>query len=115
MPLLSGRRLARARASKQFRDGKFHNTYPLGATINANSLALMGDFFFGGRKRVPDVTLPVENPVPVWASPPVSGLRVTWLGHSSLFLEIDGANILTDPVFGDYAAPFPMPGRKRFH
>jgi L-ascorbate metabolism protein UlaG (beta-lactamase superfamily) len=115
MPLLTGRRLARARASKQFRDGKFHNTYPLGPTINANSLALMGDFFFGGKKRVPSATLPVENPVPVWASAPTTGLRVTWLGHSSLFLEIDGVRILTDPVFGDYAAPFPMPGRKRFH
>jgi L-ascorbate metabolism protein UlaG (beta-lactamase superfamily) len=42
-------------------------------------------------------------------------LRVTWFGHSTLLFEIDGAGILTDPVFSDYAAPFPIPGRRRFH
>lgn len=115
MPLLTGRRLARALASNQFKNGKFHNTYPFGPTLNRNSLALMGDFFFGAKKRVPNGPLPVENPIPIWNTPIESGLRVTWLGHSSLFLEIDGASILIDPMFGDYAAPFPMPGRKRFH
>ncbi|CSE07300.1 membrane protein [Vibrio cholerae] len=32
-------------------------------------------------------------------------LRVTWLGHSSLFIEVDGLRVLTDPVF-DYASPW---------
>jgi L-ascorbate metabolism protein UlaG (beta-lactamase superfamily) len=115
MPLLTGQRLERARASKQFRDGRFYNTYPFRPGITGNSFALMREFFFGGKKRAPQSPLPVENPVPAWATEPATGLRVTWLGHSSLFVEIDGSRILTDPVFGDYAAPFPMPGRKRFH
>jgi L-ascorbate metabolism protein UlaG (beta-lactamase superfamily) len=115
MPLLTGRRLERARASKQFRDGRFHNTYAFRPGITGNSFALMREFFFGGKKRTPSSPLPVENPVAAWSTEPATGLRVTWLGHSSLFVEIDGSRILTDPVFGDYAAPFPMPGRKRFH
>jgi L-ascorbate metabolism protein UlaG (beta-lactamase superfamily) len=79
------------------------------------SLALLREFFLGGRKRVPASPLPVENPVSQWGSPPTSGLRVTWFGHSTLLFEIGGARVLTDPVFSDYAAPFPLPGRRRFH
>jgi L-ascorbate metabolism protein UlaG (beta-lactamase superfamily) len=79
------------------------------------SPALLREFFFGGGKRVPGAPLPVESPIGTWQSPPETGLRVTWFGHSTLLFEIDGVRILTDPVFSDYAAPFPLPGRKRFH
>ena len=55
MPLLSGLRLERARASKQYRDGTFHNTS--GARpqmqLKGNALGMMGEFFFGGRDRTP--------------------------------------------------------------
>src|SRR5438874_347224 len=30
---------------------------------------------------------------------PVSGLRVTWFGHSASLIEIDGVRILVDPVW----------------
>ena len=34
-----------------------------------------------------------------------SGLRVTWFGHSTLLLEIDGVRVLVDPVWELRAAP----------
>jgi L-ascorbate metabolism protein UlaG (beta-lactamase superfamily) len=40
---------------------------------------------------------------------------VTWLGHSTLLLEMDGRRVLTDPVFGDRASPVSFAGGKRFH
>ena len=46
--------------------------------------------------------------------PPASGLRVTWMGHSSMLLEIDGARVLMDPVWEQRAAPFEWAGPKRF-
>jgi L-ascorbate metabolism protein UlaG (beta-lactamase superfamily) len=42
-------------------------------------------------------------------------LRVTWLGHSTMVLEIDGLRVLTDPVFGQRASPVSFAGARRFH
>lgn len=41
--------------------------------------------------------------------------RVVWLGHSSFLLEIESKTILIDPVFGEYAAPHKLLGRKRYN
>ena len=115
MRSLTGQRLERAQASRQFRNGRFWNTSGASPTINTNSFALMKDFFFGGKDRRPRRPLPVENPLTTWESRPLSGLRVTWLGHSTMLIECDGARVLTDPVFGNYASPGFFAGRKRFH
>jgi L-ascorbate metabolism protein UlaG (beta-lactamase superfamily) len=116
MASLTGLRLARARASKQFADGGFHNTAPVGPRVKGTSLPVLGEFFFGGAARRPQGPLPVESPLAAWARPvSSSGLRITWLGHSTLLLEIDGLRVLTDPVFGDRASPVSFAGPRRFH
>jgi L-ascorbate metabolism protein UlaG (beta-lactamase superfamily) len=112
---LSGRRLERALASKQYRNGKFHNTSGVGVAMSGNSAAIMADFFFGGRRRVPRGPLPTVNPLPAWAKSPDTGLRLTWLGHSSFLLEMDGRRILVDPMFDSHASPVSFVGRQRFH
>ncbi|HSC87812.1 MAG TPA: MBL fold metallo-hydrolase, partial [Polyangiaceae bacterium] len=65
------------------------------------------------------ITFP-EAPLPIrarasadFASPPE--LRVTWLGHSTLLIEIDGHRLLTDPVWGERTSPFTHLGPRRFH
>jgi L-ascorbate metabolism protein UlaG (beta-lactamase superfamily) len=45
---------------------------------------------------------------------PASGLRATWLGHSTVLIEIDGVRVLTDPVWGARASPSQLAGPKRF-
>src|ERR1700689_5272462 len=57
---------------------------------------------------------PFRTDTRVYDNPPVSGLRVTWMGHSSTLLEIDGARVLIDPVWEQRAAPFEWAGPKRF-
>jgi L-ascorbate metabolism protein UlaG (beta-lactamase superfamily) len=42
------------------------------------------------------VTLPTEPP---------TGLTITWLGHATVLLDLDGARVLTDPVLGDRIGP----------
>ena len=45
---------------------------------------------------------------------PPQQLRVTWLGHSSLLLDVDGKRFLTDPLWYQRASPFSFMGPKRF-
>lgn len=108
-------RLARIHQSKQFRDGRFHNTSGATAELEGHTLPLMRDFLFGGRSRRPHIEIPLASPLATWATAPASGLRVTWLGHSTLLLEMDGVRLLTDPVFGPRASPVSFAGPKRFH
>ncbi len=50
----------------------------------------------------------------VFASEPRSGLRITWMGHATSIVEIDGVRILIDPVWDERASPTSWSGPKRF-
>lgn len=116
MPRFVGQRLERVRASKQFRDGSFRNTAPVRPGLKGNPLPVMGEFFFRGKARVPAGPLPVESPLESWRAPvSAAGLRMTWLGHSTVLIEADGVRVLTDPVFGERASPLSFAGPRRFH
>ncbi len=73
------------------------------------------DFFFGAAKRSPTTPPgPFRTDRNVYAAAPASGLRVTWFGHSSSLLEIDGVRILIDPIWDERAAPVKWAGPRRF-
>jgi L-ascorbate metabolism protein UlaG (beta-lactamase superfamily) len=113
---LDGLRLERVRASKQYRDGTFRNTHQVVAGLKGKKLPIMGEFLFGGRKRKPPGVVPVHSPLDGWAAPVgSSGLRVTWLGHSTTLLELDGRRVLTDPVLGERIGPVSFAGPRRLH
>jgi len=57
---------------------------------------------------------PYRTDASVYAAEPVSGLRVTWFGHSASLIEIDGMRVLVDPVWEQRASPFAFMGPKRF-
>ena len=46
---------------------------------------------------------------------PADGARITWVGHSTMLVELDGFRVLTDPVWSERVSPFPNVGPKRFH
>jgi L-ascorbate metabolism protein UlaG (beta-lactamase superfamily) len=72
-------------------------------------------YFTNKAETVPRRTLgPFKTDVAVYAAAPESGLRVTWMGHSSLLLEIDGVRVLMDPVWDERASPVRWAGPKRF-
>ncbi|MGQ0643516.1 MAG: MBL fold metallo-hydrolase, partial [Gemmatimonadaceae bacterium] len=112
----NGKRLERIRASRQFNGRTFVNTTPTPFGFKEGvERPTMRDFLCGGDRRVPSGPLLLGNPLAHWATRPDSGLRVTWLGHSALLIEIDGVRLLTDPVWGNRASPLPFAGPKRFH
>ena len=42
-------------------------------------------------------------------------LRATFMNHSTFFIQMDGINILTDPIWSDRASPVSFSGPKRMH
>jgi L-ascorbate metabolism protein UlaG (beta-lactamase superfamily) len=111
----AGARRERISASVQYVDGRFQNPSGLGPGLQGAKLPILGEFFFRRGRREPDAPLPIDDPRPSWQKSASSGFRVTWLGHSTVLLELDGRRILTDPVFGERASPVGFAGPKRFH
>jgi L-ascorbate metabolism protein UlaG (beta-lactamase superfamily) len=112
----NGARRERMQASPRFDGRVFRNTYPVSTGLKPGvERPTMRDFLCPDELRVPSTPLPLVDPRTLWATRPSSGLRVTWLGHSTLLIEIDGVRVLTDPVWSDRASPLPFAGPKRFH
>ncbi|WP_374120730.1 MBL fold metallo-hydrolase [Streptomyces sp. AN091965] len=114
----AGDRLARIRRSPNFADGSFQN--PVGARTRPSGSALeFAKVYFRREersRRVPAGHVPVHaTTLADLAKPPASGLRLTWMGHSSVLVEIDGRRLLFDPVWGERCSPFAFAGPKRLH
>lgn len=58
---------------------------------------------------------PFSTDPSAYATPPVTDLRVTWMGHSTLLLEIDGYRVLIDPVWSERASMVSFAGPRRFY
>ncbi len=106
----------RCLASPRFDGRVFRNTNNAKEGLKPGTVVpTMKEYLCGGERRVPGAPLPLVDPRSTWRAAPETKLRVTWLGHSSLLFEIDGARILTDPVWTQRASPVPFAGPKRFH
>ncbi|AEI67181.1 MBL fold metallo-hydrolase [Corallococcus macrosporus] len=111
-----GARLERMKASSRYQDGGFINTAGARLPQNGPGWDTFKEMLFGTQQRTPPSPLPMEqNVAAALAKPPETGLRVTWLGHSTLLVELDGFRILTDPIWGERASPSTIAGPKRFH
>ncbi|MFF6815624.1 MBL fold metallo-hydrolase [Streptomyces sp. NPDC012403] len=115
----SGERMARIRRSPHFKDGVFQNPggtariRPSGSTRDLAKIYLDKD---SRSRRAPKGTIPVHPTTLADISrPPATGLRLTWMGHSSVLAEIDGHRVLFDPVWGERCSPFPFAGPRRLH
>lgn len=47
-------------------------------------------------------------------SPPPQEIQITWMGHSSLLVQMNGSNILTDPIFSQRCSPSQLFGPLRY-
>ena len=99
--------------SAQFSDGKFRNTLETPALKPANARdGLLRQWHEDRHKGLPGGPIPLADPeVPVEAGE----LAVTWFGHSSALLEVDGRRVLVDPVWGERVSPSPLVGPTRLH
>jgi L-ascorbate metabolism protein UlaG (beta-lactamase superfamily) len=111
-----GARLERISASPRWSGDRFQNLHPVMPGLRDPNTAMptISEFLCGGERRVPQGPLPSMSPLDAWKKPSASGLRATWLGHSTVLIEIEGLRILTDPVWGPRASPSRFAGPKRF-
>lgn len=98
--------------SPQWQGGGFVNPQPV--------ISHMLRSFTGMARASTDASPKIEIPVvrgdgSLFRRPPDSGLRVTWFGHSSILVEIDGQRVLLDPVWGERVSPFTWIGPKRWY
>jgi L-ascorbate metabolism protein UlaG (beta-lactamase superfamily) len=99
--------------SPQFSDGKFHNSMPTPTLRPANARdGLLRQWHEERYKGLPGGPIPLVSP----ELPEQAGeLAVTWFGHSSALLEVDGQRVLVDPVWGERVSPSPLIGPTRLH
>ncbi len=111
-----GARLERITSSPLWTGERFQNRHPILAGLRDPNAPMptLAQFLWGGERRVPQGPLPSTSPLDAWNRRPDSGLRATWLGHSTVLIEIDGIRVLTDPVWGRRASPSQLAGPKRF-
>jgi L-ascorbate metabolism protein UlaG (beta-lactamase superfamily) len=105
-----------AMIKKALRKGKqYLNPVPTSVGDWSLFIKVMYLYFTNKEERTPKGPLgPYRTDSGVYERPPASGLRVTWFGHSSLLVEIDGMRVLIDPVWEQRAAPVQWFGPKRF-
>ncbi len=112
----TGARLERMTASPRWAGDGFRNMHPILPGLRDPNAPMPSwtDFLCGPERGTPAQPLPSLNPLETWQRKSASGLRVTWLGHSTTLIEIDGVRVLTDPVWGPRASPLRLAGPKRF-
>ncbi len=98
------------------RDGRrFLNPVPTEIGKLSVMFKVLPQFLFGAKARSPREPLgPFHTDAKIYATEPQSGLRITWMGHSTSIVEIDGVRILIDPVWDERASPTRWSGPKRF-
>jgi L-ascorbate metabolism protein UlaG (beta-lactamase superfamily) len=93
-------------------EGKFRNLMPQ-FTIEEGA-DFIDDSLHPKSTRRPDFDIPYIKIDPKSLAKKTRHTRITWFGHSTILLEIDGKNILIDPMFGDVPSPVPFIGQKRY-
>ncbi len=93
-------RQQRIQASPNYRDGKFQN--PVETPTASPSKDSIRDYVKEKVEKVPEVPLEV---CPVQRKRILEHGSVTWFGHSTVLLNLDGKLLLTDPVFNNRPGP----------
>ncbi|MBS1241725.1 MAG: hypothetical protein H6R40_1152, partial [Gemmatimonadetes bacterium] len=90
-------RLERLRRSPNFREGAFRNQIDTPVMTPGRTLDAMAEWLWGRKQTRPPRPLPTVGLVRgSFSSPPPDDLRICWLGHSTVLLELEGVRMLFD-------------------
>ncbi|MES2729767.1 MAG: MBL fold metallo-hydrolase [Pseudomonadota bacterium] len=91
----------------------FKNTYPEPERAEGSFWAWRYNAWKEGLPKPPAHPITGVTPDLAYIQNNKTETAVSWVGHATLLYQIDGVNILTDPVFSDRASPLSFIGPKR--
>ena len=105
---------AAAQGSPHYRGGVFHNLEPASQIRldNEENRLVLFDMFANSSVSRPAAPVPLAAPPSHARS---DALAVSWLGHATALVEIDGYRVLTDPVWAQRCSPSRTVGPQRLH
>jgi L-ascorbate metabolism protein UlaG (beta-lactamase superfamily) len=103
-----------AERSPNFHDGVFANleTPTPAAMTREQQRTVIRELLVGGAAGRPAAEIPVVKPL---VATTAAALAVTWYGHSSAVIEVDGYRVLADPVWSQRCSPSRVLGPQRMH
>ncbi len=108
-------RVRKIRESIHYNGKTFVNPVPTVVTRPGAFFNSMRQWMTGDEKRVPGRRLETCNgPMDFPDTAPGSGLRITWINHSTVLIEIEGKRFLTDPIWSRRCSPWSFAGPERF-
>lgn len=108
-------RQQRIRRSPNFRDGAFRNPVEAPMMVPGQTLGAAREWLWGKKQTRPPGPLPtVALRRESFADPPPGDVRICWLGHSTVLVEMEGARLLFDPIWAERSSPSRYFGPSRF-
>ena len=101
--------LNKAESSPQYMDGNFENTPK---AIPSNLMITFKEQR-GDQVRIPPALFPTE--VPSISDTVGMGIKATWFGHATVYIEMDGKRIMTDPMLSSHAFPVKWVAPERYN
>lgn len=112
-----GERLKKIQDSDNYQEGRFHNTVETNMDLPFSTMVkIAGKMLSTGstnepREIIQTIPFVKEN----YNNFQEDDLLITWFGHSSLLIRMEGMVFLIDPVFSERASMFSFIGPKRFN
>jgi L-ascorbate metabolism protein UlaG (beta-lactamase superfamily) len=105
-----------AERSPHYHDGVFVNLEPASLNMDTEEQRnILWELISGRAAGRPATDIPLITPEPRAFEAPAGRIAVSWFGHSTALLEIDGYRVLTDPVWSERCSPSDVVGPGRMH
>lgn len=99
-------------------DGRFRNPWPPHPELESRPGGIFAWMWERLRSELPanprPSDVPRDTPAPATPRAAAEEIRITFVGHATLLIQIAGLNLLTDPIWSARAGPFSLLGGPRF-
>jgi L-ascorbate metabolism protein UlaG (beta-lactamase superfamily) len=109
----SKRQVENFKTFKNYHKGRFQNQTETKMSMSFSSLlSMVKDLFVSNPNRSPKHPFPVSQID--WEKIYGTEDSITWFGHSTFLVSVDGKKILFDPIFSHISSPVSFVGSKRY-